>query len=429
VTTTRRRTGETGTGIRMGRATGWAAARSQGPGDRGAILRVSAVLCAAIFVSDLVAGKEVAAGFLYVVPVLISLWLADRRFTAWLAVACGVLVLLALAFAKLRGPGGWLPCIANHALALFALGVTASLGLRRIRVEDRMLATEGTATTLLHSLAEGVVTTDAHGRVTFINPVAEALLGWRREDATGLPLGEILRTSDGAAPAEPGAERVVTVAARDGRLVPVRERRSPIADLRGEVHGEVLVLRDETDRQRYEDALRRSATRDPVTRLANRITLVDRLELEVARSRRSGDPLALFALELHGLRAVNDSHGHAAGDALLRGLAQRLSALLRGADTVARTGGDEFALLLPGAGTPDAARQVASKVLEALEAPVRIPGAPDAKVGASIGGALLPSDAETADDLLRTAHRALGAASERGRGAFVLFREIATAHA
>ena len=173
---------------------------------------------------------------------------------------------------------------------------------------------------------------------------------------------------------------------------------------------------DITDRKRMEEALHSVAHSDPLTGLANRTLLMDRLRLAAARSRRSGTRLALLYLDIDRFKGVNDRHGHLAGDALLKGFAQRLRACVRASDTVARLGGDEFVVLLDELHDAESASRVAQKILETVRAPIQA-DAQEIAVTASIG---IAHDDSSGDEerLLRRADAALYQAKAAGRDAF-----------
>jgi len=154
-------------------------------------------------------------------------------------------------------------------------------------------------------------------------------------------------------------------------------------------HRFVLVQHDEvTPRVQAADRLRHAATHDPLTGLANRALLQDRLGLALAPlDRRRPSPVAVLVVDLDGFKLVNDLRGHLAGDVLLTALGHRLQALVRAQDTVARWGGDEFVLVLPGC-TPEAAERMADRVRAAVAEPVPVrdgPVAVTASVGVAVG--------------------------------------------
>ncbi len=170
---------------------------------------------------------------------------------------------------------------------------------------------------------------------------------------------------------------------------------------------------DITDRKRQEEALQSAAQTDPLTGLANRMLLGDRLRLALARSRRSGAHLAVLYLDIDRFKEANDRCGHSVGDALLREFAARLRACLRATDTVARVGGDEFVVLLEGLAEPAFAELVAAKILDAMRSPMRLEGR-EIAVTTSIGVAC-GNGASDAEALLRLADGALYQAKECGR--------------
>ncbi|MGI8461686.1 MAG: putative bifunctional diguanylate cyclase/phosphodiesterase, partial [Solirubrobacterales bacterium] len=163
------------------------------------------------------------------------------------------------------------------------------------------------------------------------------------------------------------------------------------------------------------------AFHDSLTTLPNRALFIDRLEHALTRLARGGAPVAVLFCDLDGFKTVNDSLGHAAGDQLLRSVGARLAAAIRPSDTVARFGGDEFAILLEELGAPADAVRAASRVLEALRASFDIAGR-DIHVGVSIGIATA-GGADDADALLRNADLAMYRAKARGRGRYEVFEQ------
>ncbi|MCW5591481.1 MAG: GGDEF domain-containing protein [Burkholderiales bacterium] len=184
----------------------------------------------------------------------------------------------------------------------------------------------------------------------------------------------------------------------------------------------VLVLLAVAFRNLYRRA-RRDAARieqlahfDSLTGLANRSLLDDRLARLVALSERNAAPLAVLLFDLDGFKAVNDLHGHAAGDSLLVAVAQRAASCVRASDTVGRLGGDEFLVLLPDTDR-EGARSVAHKLLEAMTRPFDV-GPARVSVSASIGGAFLPGQPVAGGALVRAADAALYESKRRGRNAY-----------
>lgn len=156
------------------------------------------------------------------------------------------------------------------------------------------------------------------------------------------------------------------------------------------------------------------ASRDGLTGLLNRRVFLDRLEHALAQARRSQGQLALLFVDLDRFKAINDEHGHAAGDVVLQTLAQRLQQLVREADTVARIGGDEFVILLDHADPATAAETVAEKVRCALALPIQF-GTLQLRAGASIGIGRYPQDGSDVGELLAAADRAMYAVKFAGQ--------------
>jgi diguanylate cyclase (GGDEF)-like protein/PAS domain S-box-containing protein len=187
------------------------------------------------------------------------------------------------------------------------------------------------------------------------------------------------------------------------------------------VGGLVLTLRDVTARKRLEEQLTHQALHDPLTGLANRALFHNRVEHALARSPRPAGAVAVLFLDLDDFKAVNDSLGHAVGDALLAALARRVQACVRPSDTVARLGGDEFAVLIEDPGDGGDAQSVAARIAEALRAPFDL-AVHEVFAGASIGIAVAPSGGgDGAEHLLRNADIAMYTAKSRGKGRCVVY--------
>jgi diguanylate cyclase (GGDEF)-like protein/PAS domain S-box-containing protein len=183
----------------------------------------------------------------------------------------------------------------------------------------------------------------------------------------------------------------------------------------------VLNSRDVTERRSLERELNHQAFHDTLTGLANRSLFLDRLSHAMDRADRGTDPVGVLFLDLDDFKAVNDSFGHPAGDGLLVAVAERIRAATRPGDTVARFGGDEFAVLVESGTMPDAAEAVAQRITEGLAATFRI-HTNDVAMRASIGIALGRRPQETPDDLLRDADLAMYLAKRNGKGRFEMYR-------
>jgi len=192
----------------------------------------------------------------------------------------------------------------------------------------------------------------------------------------------------------------------DGRLIAILHQ--PLAD-----GGWVATYEDVTERRRAELQVKFMAQHDALTQLPNRLLFSERLEAALAASRQ-GQSCALICLDLDGFKLINDRLGHAAGDMLLRQVAERLQAAVRGDDIAARLGGDEFALLLMNTNATQA-QQLADRVSSDLRREYHLPGFGPAHVDVSIGIACAPDHADAADTLLSHADKALYIAKHAGR--------------
>ena len=208
------------------------------------------------------------------------------------------------------------------------------------------------------------------------------------------------------------------ISLKDGRIF---ERHSaPMLGADDRYYGRVWMYRDITSRKQSEDLIWNQANFDPLTGLANRQMLRDRLEQEIRNAHRTGNRVALLYLDLDQFKDVNDTLGHSLGDMLLKEAAARLSASVREADTVARLGGDEFTIVMGGLETSSSIERVASDILERFRQPFKLMDE-TAYVSTSIGITLYPEDAATVDDMVKNADQAMYAAKEKGRNCYQYF--------
>lgn len=177
---------------------------------------------------------------------------------------------------------------------------------------------------------------------------------------------------------------------------------------------------DITEKKKAEALIWQQANIDALTGLPNRRMFNDRLEHDLQKSRRTGLPLAVLFIDLDHFKIVNDTLGHAIGDALLIEAARRLQTCVRESDTVARLGGDEFTVSLPELHGTDHVETIAENIIETMSEPFTL-GNEDIFLSASIGITLFPGDAENLDDLLRHADQAMYAAKDSGRNRFSYF--------
>ena len=255
-------------------------------------------------------------------------------------------------------------------------------------------------------------------RVIVGNPAAGALVGRVPEDAVGQRLEELLPLASAFLPRLADVVRLGTSLERPFVKIGDQDevfalRAMPLPD---QCMG--LALEDVTKRARLAESLRHKALHDHLTGLPNRARFNERLDNALERAQVHGGRTGLLMVDLDRFKDVNDTLGHEYGDRLLIELARRLSMKLRNCDTIARLGGDEFAILVSDADDEDATTTVAQRLVELCEEPFHIDEF-RLQVGASVGVAVAPDDAEDADSLMRHADAAMYQAKESGGGIVV----------
>lgn len=203
---------------------------------------------------------------------------------------------------------------------------------------------------------------------------------------------------------------------------------SPVLDDSGAVKGVLSVSRDVTVERERSEQIKWASEHDALTELPNRRAFQSRLQAATLRATQVGEQVGLLMIDLDHFKHVNDSLGHGAGDELLKSVARRLLKGVRKGDFVARIGGDEFAIILDQSASRETLLSVGSELRSRIEAPLRA-GGRALSAGASIGGALFPEDAATADDLFKNADTALYALKHDGRGGTRLFDQYMLAEA
>jgi diguanylate cyclase (GGDEF)-like protein/PAS domain S-box-containing protein len=327
-----------------------------------------------------------------------------------------------VALLALAGPWfGPLKSSLGGVLAATLLVLLAGVGMRherRRRADARLCA-------LTDASLDLITVVDAGGGVLYQSPAFSRLLGFESQAEIGTPIGHLVDARDA-----PRLLQSVRLAEQGKPGVAVESRwrhvdgsvrwmetvcNNLLADPR--VGGIVLTSRDVTDRRTEREELHRRAFQDPLTGLANRARLAERLSAAVART---DTELAVLFIDLDNFKTVNDGLGHAAGDRFLSEIADRLRACVRTGDLVARMGGDEFAVLLQGVGAGIRASRVADRILAKLDAPINLDGravTPGASIGITSG-----ASAESAQQILRNADLALYAAKHTGKGHVQVYR-------
>jgi diguanylate cyclase (GGDEF)-like protein/PAS domain S-box-containing protein len=294
----------------------------------------------------------------------------------------------------------------------------------------------------LNSIGDAVLSTDANWRITFLNPVAERLIGWTYSEASGQQLTDVFQVIDATT-----RERIVpclelevakgrtvilppncVLVRRDGHESPIEDSAAPIHDRNGRVAGLVVVFHDVSEAQAMAQRMTHLAEHDILTSLPNRSLLNDRLEQGIALAQRHSRQLAVLFIDLDHFKHINDSLGHLIGDQLLRAVALRITLCVRSSDTVSRQGGDEFIVLLSEISHAEDAALIADKIRLAVLEPYTI-ASHLLHLTASIGVSVYPEDGADPESLIRCADTAMYHAKENGRNRSQFFKDEMTFHA
>lgn len=302
--------------------------------------------------------------------------------------------------------------IANHV----SLAFEAAYDQSRLRLYEKALASTGTA----------VFITDREGHINWVNEAFVRTTGFQRHELIGhqprdfssgihdpaffedmwqtLRSGQVWRAD-------------IVNRRKDGSLYFARQIISPLAGDDGEIAYYVSLLEDITDQKLHEEKLAHLASHDTLTGLPNRRHFEQALPRHLALANRNQQNCHLMFVDLDGFKPINDTYGHDNGDQVLKEIAGRLENTVRMSDTVARFGGDEFVIILPNVHDRPAAEGIAQKVLAACRDPIPI-GQSELQLGASIGLAMYPDDAQDPQVLLKLADDAMYMAKMSGRNTY-----------
>ena len=296
------------------------------------------------------------------------------------------------------------------------------------RAEEALFAEKERAQVTLHSIGDAVITTDEFGRVEYLNPVAEQLVGWPLAEAGGRPLDEIFKIHDEQS--GQAVDNLVTrclregrvidlvrntvLSGRDGRQYDIDESAAPIRQADGRILGAVLVFHDVSEIRRLTRKMAYDATHDPLTGLINRREFEERLRHALGSALKFGAQHALCYIDLDQFKIVNDAAGHEAGDELLRQIKALLERTFRDRDTLARLGGDEFGLLLDNCPL-ERAVSIAGAVVNAIREYRFVWQGKGFQIGASVGVTPINRESEGVAGLLSQADVACYTAKDLGR--------------
>ena len=242
----------------------------------------------------------------------------------------------------------------------------------RVRMEEEIHNEKEKLRTTLLSVGDGIISTDPKGRITMMNKVAEYLTGWTEKEAEGMPLKQVFRIAHEFTkkPCDDLVRQVLlsgeiielasntVLISKAGKEIPVEDSAAPIKDRKGKITGVVIVFRDYTEKREKQREVEYLSFHDHLTGLYNRRYLEDAISrLDTRRNL----PFTVVVCDVNGLKLTNDAYGHDAGDQLLKTVAKLLKNECREDDIIARTGGDEFVILLPQT-NEDAAEAVVERI-------------------------------------------------------------------
>jgi len=299
---------------------------------------------------------------------------------------------------------------------------------RRLRINTALQKQTDVMLRKLSSAVEhsptSIVITDPKGIIEYVNPAFIWMTGYVPDDV----LGQSTRILKGGEQPDEFYRNMWETLMRgkvwrgefhnkrkDGTLFWESASISPIIDPQGEITHFVAVKENIAEKKKMLEQLEQLASFDILTGLSNRRTFLERLDQSVELAGRTKQYFALLYLDLDGFKQINDNYGHEAGDLVLKTAASRLIDSVRISDTIGRMGGDEFTVTLGTINNPDAAGEVAEKILEVLRRPITLPDGTTGYIDASIGISIFPDDADNSDALMAAADNAMYEVKRNGK--------------
>ena len=304
------------------------------------------------------------------------------------------------------------------------------------RERRRVLEEKERLRVMLQSIGDAVITTDLEGRVTYMNPVAEAMTGYSEHQALNRPIELIMPLRTGATGAPQTnpvrlalSERRTVGMALDaqmcnsaGRWIDVEDSAAPLKDANQAVVGAVIVFHDVSEARAMAVKMTHLSHFDQLTNLPNRLLLLERLAHALSLAERFERRLGLMVINVDQFKLTNELHGYGVGDKVLKAIAENLEGALNNGETLSRSSGDEFFVLIPDAGSPESLGNLASALL--LAGGQRIANDDvQHELSVSIGISVYPDDATEQEMLLRHAESAKVRAKRHGRGYYRFFSQ------
>ncbi len=290
----------------------------------------------------------------------------------------------------------------------------------RAATEEELSTERERARVTLECIGDAVISTDAKGQVSYLNPVAERLTGWSREKAEGQSLSRVFKVvdTDSGKPIHSPAElamkglEIVQMPANcllirpDGSELAIEDSAAPILDKAGRLTGAVVIFRDRRLSRENTARMAYLARHDALTGLLNRVAFAEHFDQALKLARRHRKRIGLLFIDVDQFKQINDKLGHKAGDRLLRDISRKLLASVRSTDLVCRHGGDEFVVLLGEISEAEDASRVAEKIYAATSKPCQIQGM-QITLELSIGISLYPDDGADMETLMHRADVAM----------------------
>jgi diguanylate cyclase (GGDEF)-like protein/PAS domain S-box-containing protein len=305
---------------------------------------------------------------------------------------------------------------------------------QRKQAEQDLFKEKQQAIVTLQSIGDGVITTDMDSKVTYLNPIAEKMTGWKLDEAKGKPILEVFRIlneSTRKLASNPvdvvlahgtvcGIANHTIVVSKTGEEFAIEDSAAPIINVDGSTIGVVLVFHDVSEAKHMAEKMSYLAEHDYLTDLPNRLLLTDRVTQALNSAKRKQTRIAILYIDIDHFKKINDTLGHEIGDQLLRLLSHKLLGCIRSMDTLSRQGGDEFVILLSEFDSPVTPAEIAEKLLKETGSTFNI-GLHELNVSASIGIAIYPEDGENPDMLMKNADAAMYFAKAQGRNNYQFF--------
>lgn len=311
------------------------------------------------------------------------------------------------------------------------LGSQMDISLQK-QAEDALKQSEDRTRSIVDNIPDAYYEVDLRGNLQFFNEAYLTLFGYRREEMLGLNFRRYvdkknadiaIRTfSQVYKTRKPIKKMDWKIINKNGDTRHVELSVSLFCNARGKPSGFRGIIQDITARRKEEEVIRSQALHDHLTGLSNRLLFYDRLNMAVKRARRAQKMVGVIMLDMDHFKDINDRFGHAAGDALLQEVSERLLSIVRDTDTVSRPGGDEFCIVLPSVNSRHDVIRIAEKIVDAFHRPIHLDTGP-VVVTASVGAALYPENGDNLDTLIQKADKAMYLAKNQGRNRYCFYEE------